>query len=101
MKIANSRNGNLLLKRKQNKRLLAIKTPSFVTTYGIDDFNGRDTTSKIKIQIDEMNLPECQDFIIKIDFEKFEKNEIKKSLFQKISHTPMINEKQKICINCH
>ena len=72
-----------------------------MTTYGIDDFNGRDTTSKIKIRIDEMNLPECQDFIIKIDFEKFEKNEIKKSLFQKMSYTPMINEKQMICINCH
>ena len=72
-----------------------------MTTYEIDDFNGRDTTSKIKIRIDEMNLPDCQDFIIKIDFEKFEKNEIKKSLLQKMSYTPMINEKQKICINCH
>ena len=71
-------------------------------TLGIDDFNGRDTTSKIKIRIEETNTPECQDFIIKIDdFEKIAKNEIiKKSLFQKMSYTPMISEKQMMCIDC-
>ena len=56
VKIANSLNGNLLLKSKQNNQLLAIQTPSFLTTYEIDDFNRRDTTSKIRI--DETNTPE-------------------------------------------
>ena len=52
---------------------------------------------------DEINTPECQDFITKIDdFENIVNNEIvKKSLFQKMAYSSMISEKQMICIDCH